>query len=78
MAGQIYSALRPGDVIVVTFGSRGTQFAVVHRGPALGSLVKVRKWRAKSNKWTQPVAIGSGEVVRRATQVEAAKLPTVR
>jgi len=60
--------LRPGDELLVTFGSKGTQRArFVRWGTCQGwrSLV-VEKYRANSKKWTKPVHILPGEVKERA------------
>lgn len=51
-----YNALRVGDTIEVSFGSKGTQKALVEKITPQGN-VYVAKFRAKSGSWTKPVRL---------------------
>lgn len=57
-----FKDLRPGMVIRISFGSRGTQNAVVNKVTREGS-VYVCKWRKSSQRWTQPVRLYPSEYV---------------
>lgn len=64
-----FLALRPGDRITVRYGRRGTQHAVVHRGPrktVSPPSIRVQKWRAASRGWTAPVTVFPSEYIGRA------------
>lgn len=56
-----FLALKRGDGIVVRFGSKGSQAAIVYS--VTGRLL-VMKWRAKSHEWTNPVRIIRSDVLR--------------
>lgn len=54
--------MRPGDLVVVTFGGGwGAQFARV-MGFAEDGRVRVRKWRDKGRRWTGPVLEAAARV----------------
>lgn len=59
--------LRAGDQIVVRFSTFGQQLAEV-QGTALPSgRLHVRKYRAKSGRWTGIVAVSPEQIIGRAT-----------
>jgi len=74
---EIYRSLTAGTGVVITFGSRGTQYAhVVDRRGYLptGEKTKgVRIWRRQRGRWTKPRALLPGELVRIATAEDVAK-----
>jgi hypothetical protein len=51
-----YNALRVGDTVEVSFGSRGTQKALVEKITPQGN-VYVCKYRERSGSWTKPVRL---------------------
>lgn len=57
-----FKDLRPGMVIRVTFGARGSQRAEVTRVTPAGN-VYVRKWRATSETWTKPIRLYPSEFI---------------
>ncbi len=59
-----YPSLKAGDQIRVTFGSKGSQLAVVF-GRNRNGIVQAVKYSAKSNKWTKPVKVYAGEILGR-------------
>lgn len=60
----------PGARVVIRFGSFGTQVAeVVRLLPPAGLRVVVRKYRAKSHRWTQ-ATIADTDILRHATGAE--------
>lgn len=66
-----FIALKRGDGVVVRFGSKASQAAIVYSvaGPLL-----VMKWRARSHKWTKPIRIIRRDVLRCDNSV-LARLP---
>lgn len=67
---DLWDSLNPGDQVLVRFGSRGSQAAVIVRRTRDGNLL-VRKYRAKSRSYTKPVRLHPGEVlnvIKRSTQ----------
>lgn len=60
---DLHADLNPGDEVLVRFGSRGSQSAVITKRTPQGNLLG-RKWRAKSRSYTQPVRIHPGDVIR--------------
>jgi hypothetical protein len=65
-------SLNRGDGIVVTVGSKGTQYALVRSVAADGHKAKVCKWLARGARWTKPVTVYPVEVKARA---EASRIP---
>jgi hypothetical protein len=58
--------LRRGDGIFVSFGSKGArQYAKLHHFTSGGAPFVV-KWRAASQRWTQPVRLFDSEFLCRA------------
>lgn len=55
---RTFAALPPGSILRVRWGSKGSQVAVLE-GPVTGSITRawVRKYRANSGRWTNPVKI---------------------
>lgn len=50
--------LRCGNEVLITYGARGTQRAViVNPRPTAKGRVQVKKFRANSGRWTTPVYI---------------------
>lgn len=66
------TALKRGDGIRITFGSQGSQLAVVHDITRAGN-VRVWKWRQKSKAWVGPIRISDSEFISRAREYEFAK-----
>lgn len=58
-----WDALKPGDEVLVRFGSRGSQAAIITSRTSGGHLLG-RKYRAKSRSYTKPVRIHPGDVLR--------------
>lgn len=69
---QLFNQLQRGDGIHVTFGSHGSQLAMVY-GRSKAGAVYALKYRAKSKKWTKPVRIYVSEVIKRSREFEHAK-----
>lgn len=63
----------PDSVVVVRYGSHGTQLAAFVRETPNGQYV-VRKWRSNSCSWTGDVYIARSQMLRLATQEESAKI----
>lgn len=61
---EVFDNLRRGDGIVVSFGSKGKQYAIVY-GNRNGN-VSVVKWRAVSKTWTKRVKLYRADFIRRA------------
>lgn len=74
---DLYRSLTTGTGVIITFTSRGTQYAhVVDRRGYLpnGEKTKgVRIWRRNRGKWTKARALMPGELVRLATAADVAK-----
>lgn len=65
---EIYDLLARGDAVRVSFGSTGSQLAVVAGRNRAGE-AKVFKYSTRSRKWTkQPIAIAAGEFMGRVSQ----------
>ena len=63
-----FQDLRPGELIVVKYGSNGTQLAQVERH-VRGNPSKcwVRKFRVNSKRWTNPVQIRETDLIHPAS-----------
>jgi hypothetical protein len=63
--------LKRGDGVVVSFGSKGTQYALVVRQAHPRGVV-VRKWRQSSESWTGHVVCEPEQILRRVPHSEYA------
>ena len=54
--------LKPGMLIKVSFGSEGSQKAKVSKVTRTGN-VHVRKYRRRSQSWTNPIRLYEGELI---------------
>lgn len=55
--------LSRGHLVVVRFGGRGQQVALVLGSPRDNGRVPVMKWRANSRRWTTRVFVTAAEVL---------------
>lgn len=65
----LYEHLERGDGVRVTFGSNGSQIAIVHDRTPAGN-VRVWKYSAKKRVWKGPIRIYPGEVIDRVREFE--------
>jgi hypothetical protein len=65
---NLFSRIKRGDGIVAQFGRSGHQYAIVFSTSV--DRVMVVKWRANSRRWTKPVKLWPGDLVRRANEGE--------
>lgn len=66
---SLFDELKRGDGIRVTFGSSGSQLALVHDRTRSGN-VRVWKFSAKQRCWKGPIRIYPAEVMHRAREYE--------
>lgn len=60
---DLWDSLKPGDQVLVRFGSSGSQSAVITERTRSGYLMG-RKYRERSRSYTKPVRIHPGDVLQ--------------
>lgn len=59
---DLWDSLNAGDQVVVRFGSKGTQSALI-TGRTKSGYLMARKYRERSRSYTAPVRLHPGDVV---------------
>jgi hypothetical protein len=72
---EIYTHAKPGTAIRITFGSRGSQLAIIH-GRTRDGYLRVYKWRAKRRQWTGPLRVWPDQIIGLALAHETTDKPS--
>ncbi len=73
-AASLYDQLKHGDGVRVTFGSCGSQLAIVHDRTRAGN-VRVWKYSAKRREWKGPIRVYPAEVMHKVRDYEFRDVP---
>lgn len=57
-----FDKLRPGDLVKLHYGNRGSQKAVIEKVSANG-IIYAKRWRASSQRFTKPIRLYPGDYI---------------